>query len=56
MKIGKKLLWTGALAIVLITTSATCEGGKGCDCPKFGQSAPAGNDAMASAAAAGTLE
>ncbi len=56
MKISKKLLWTGALALLLITTSATCEGGKGCDCPKFGQAADNGNDALAAKAAAGTLD
>ena len=57
MKIGKKLLWLGAMTILLVTTSATCEGGgKKCDCPKFSQSAPNNNDAVASQAAANTLD
>jgi hypothetical protein len=57
MKIGKKLLWLGAMTILLVTTSATCKGGgKKCDCPKFSQSSPNNNDAMASRAASGTLD
>ncbi|HMX04054.1 MAG TPA: hypothetical protein PK511_02640 [Chitinophagales bacterium] len=57
MKNGKKLLWLGAITIMLITTSATCEGGgKKCDCPKFSQIGPNNNDAVASQAAANTLD
>ncbi|HNV97775.1 MAG TPA: hypothetical protein PKL06_00315 [Chitinophagales bacterium] len=57
MKIGKQLMWIGIIAVMLTSTAASCEGGnKKCDCPKFGQVNSSGNDAVASAAAAGTLD
>ncbi len=56
MKITKKLLWIGIITVFCISTAASCEGGKKCDCPKFGQIDTNNNDAVASAAAAGTLD
>lgn len=56
MKITKQLLWIGIVAVMLASTAASCEGGKNCDCPKFGQADVSGNDAVAAAAAAGTLD
>ena len=50
-------MWIGIIAVMLTSTAASCEGSnKKCDCPKFGQVNSSGNDAVASAAAAGTLD
>jgi len=56
MKISRKIWAMAVLVLGLMATAASCEGGKGCDCPKFGAVAENGNDALASKAAAGTLE